>query len=245
MASLGGYGAVNGSSSLSGGTTAPGRDFIGTGIAITTAGSLNSFNIYMNTAGTVGTVLKLKIWRLNGANYDFIGESQEFNSLSVGLNSNLSLSTPIAVQVGDLIGIHLSNDNLNNKIDADSNPGSDIVYKTGDDTTSQATSSYTTLSDLSICVEVFEAALTSKKITLSPMKNNTGAVLLNETGVTVDVYNRATGALVVRKTAQTSDASGVIDMTDNANFVPTTEYNCVVELSSGALGLEKATAYES
>ena len=78
-------------------------------------------------------------------------------------------------------------------------------------------------------------------ITLPALKNNTGTLLANEAGATVHVYAVATGNKVVTKTAQTSDASGVMAVTDAA-LVAATEYRCVIVLASGAEGLQKATA---
>jgi hypothetical protein len=78
-------------------------------------------------------------------------------------------------------------------------------------------------------------------ITLPALKNNTGTLLANEVGATVHVYAVATGNKVVTKTAQTSDASGVMAVTDAA-LVAATEYRCVIVLASGAEGLQKATA---
>ncbi|WP_143218370.1 hypothetical protein [Acidovorax sp. T1m] len=68
-----------------------------------------------------------------------------------------------------------------------------------------------------------------------------GTLLANEVGATVHVYAVATGNKVVTKTAQTSDASGVMAVTDAA-LVAATEYRCVIVLASGAEGLQKATA---
>lgn len=78
-------------------------------------------------------------------------------------------------------------------------------------------------------------------ITLPALKNNTGTLLANEVGATVHVYAVATGNKVVTKTAQTSDAFGVMAVTDAA-LVAATEYRCVIVLASGAEGLQKATA---
>jgi hypothetical protein len=56
-----------------------------------------------------------------------------------------------------------------------------------------------------------------------PMKNNTGTPLANLSGLTVNVYNASTGVLVVRKTGLSSDAAGVVSLTDAA-FVAGTSY---------------------
>jgi hypothetical protein len=78
-------------------------------------------------------------------------------------------------------------------------------------------------------------------ITTDPLKNNTGTVLANETGVTACVYAPSTGALVVRLTGQTTDASGVLHISDAA-LVSGTTYWTVIELASGALGFTKKAA---
>lgn len=78
-------------------------------------------------------------------------------------------------------------------------------------------------------------------ITTPALKNNTGTVLANETGITVYVYTPDTGALVVKKTAQTTNASGVMTVTD-ALIVAGTQYRVVIVLGSGAEGMDKLTA---
>ena len=77
-------------------------------------------------------------------------------------------------------------------------------------------------------------------LTTPPLKNNAGTVLANEAGTTVHVYSLA-GGLVVSKAAQTSNASGVMTITDAA-IVPATQYRVVIVLASGAEGLAKLTA---
>jgi hypothetical protein len=74
-----------------------------------------------------------------------------------------------------------------------------------------------------------------------PLKNNTGTLLASQTGATAFVYNVSTGALVVAKTSQTTDASGVMTISD-ALITPATQYRVVVVLSGGAEGLAKYTA---
>lgn len=77
-------------------------------------------------------------------------------------------------------------------------------------------------------------------LTLSQLKNNTGTVLANETGATVYVYTLA-GALVVTKTGVTSNASGIVAVTD-ALLNPGTTYRVVIALASGAEGMEQKAA---
>lgn len=78
-------------------------------------------------------------------------------------------------------------------------------------------------------------------ITTAPLKNNAGGLLANEVGATAFVHNVATGALVVMKTGQTTNASGVMTINDAA-IVPGTLYRVVVKLASTAEGLDKLTA---
>ena len=78
-------------------------------------------------------------------------------------------------------------------------------------------------------------------ITLSVMKNNTGTVIANDTGLTVDVYNISTGALVERFTGQSTDASGICSVT-SGNIVGGTSYVVVVRRSTDAIGLEEVAA---
>lgn len=53
-------------------------------------------------------------------------------------------------------------------------------------------------------------------ITTPALKNNTGTVLASISGWTVNVYNASTGALVVQKTGLSTNASGILTITDAA-----------------------------
>jgi hypothetical protein len=72
------------------------------------------------------------------------------------------------------------------------------------------------------------------------MKNNTGTLLANETGITVHVY-QVGGGFVVTKTGETTDASGVMTLSDAALSTGTT-YRLIYVLASGAEGMEKKVA---
>lgn len=76
---------------------------------------------------------------------------------------------------------------------------------------------------------------------LPTLKNNTGTVLANETGATVHVYAVSTGDKVVTKPGQTTNASGVMTVTD-ALILAGIQYRVVVVLSSNAEGMDKVTA---
>lgn len=78
-------------------------------------------------------------------------------------------------------------------------------------------------------------------ITLPAMKNNTGTVNASDTGITVDVYSIATGALVERFTSETTDASGICSVS-SSNLTPGTSYVVVVRRSTDAIGLAEVAA---
>ncbi len=78
-------------------------------------------------------------------------------------------------------------------------------------------------------------------ITCPALKNNTGTILANESAITAFVYSVSTGALVVTKTGQTTNASGVLVFTDAAIAAGTT-YRVVIVLGSGAEGMDKVAA---
>ena len=47
-----------------------------------------------------------------------------------------------------------------------------------------------------------------------PLKNNSGTLLANLTGITVNVYDAVSGTLVVRKTGLSSSATGTVTISD-------------------------------
>ena len=77
-------------------------------------------------------------------------------------------------------------------------------------------------------------------ITTPPLKNNTGTVLASEAGATVHVYTLA-GVLVVTKTGQTTNGTGVMAIND-ALLNGGTTYRVVIVLASGAEGMDKLAA---
>lgn len=79
-------------------------------------------------------------------------------------------------------------------------------------------------------------------LTTLPMKNNTGTLLASETGIVLNIYDQATGALVVQKTGVTTDSSGIATVTD-ALIVGGTTYAYEPVLTGGRrrLPLKAAT----
>jgi hypothetical protein len=78
-------------------------------------------------------------------------------------------------------------------------------------------------------------------ITTPTLRNNTGTILANETGATVNVYDTSSGALVVSKTSQTSNSVGIMTITD-ALITSAATYAYEVILSGGRRRLPTAVA---
>ena len=72
-------------------------------------------------------------------------------------------------------------------------------------------------------------------ITTLSLKNNTGTLLANVTGIVVNFYNPTTGALILRKTGLASSGAAVLTITD-ALLVPGTTYVYEVDLTASSLG---------
>lgn len=69
----------------------------------------------------------------------------------------------------------------------------------------------------------------------APLKNNTGTILASVTGIVVNVYNATTGALVVRKTGQTTNGAGVCTIIDPL-IVPGVTYAVERDLTATGQG---------
>lgn len=83
---------------------------------------------------------------------------------------------------------------------------------------------------------------TSGTLTTLPMKNNTGTLLANETGIVLNIYNQSTGALIVQKTGVTTNASGIATVTDALIAAGTTyAYEPVLTGGRRRLPLKAAT----
>lgn len=72
-------------------------------------------------------------------------------------------------------------------------------------------------------------------IVTPPMKNNTGTVLINLTGVIANVYDATTGALFLRKTGLTSSSLGVVTISDQS-LIPGTTYAYEIDLTVSSIG---------
>lgn len=72
-------------------------------------------------------------------------------------------------------------------------------------------------------------------LTTPVLKNNTGTILASVSGIVANVYNSTTGALVVRKTGLTSNASGMVTISDVLLAAGTT-YAYELDLSASSQG---------
>jgi len=250
MATLGGLEPLFGDAAFSG-SGAGGRTYFMDAHHIISNGSLESADIY--TGSSSGSYdLKIKIFRPSGGDYNFIGESQVYNFTGTSLKT-VTLDTPISVLVGDIIALWLSASS-DNKIRVQNFVGQGTRNIEGDATATVAESSTSLSPDYSMSLQVFGVLSGSSinatlgvmslngfdativegadiAITTEPLKNNTGTLLTSTGSITADVYNISTGALVVRKTGLTSDASGVVSFTDPL-LVTATEYRVIISIST-------------
>jgi hypothetical protein len=141
MANLGGYGTVSTETLFAFGGRAAGRDFIYKAVP-TLSGTITSFSVYIQTVSS-NPYLRLKIWRQNGSNLDFVGQSQAVAPTTLGVMT-FTLDTPIVCRKGDYVGVNLISVA---GVYSDKTVGgpSVLIYKDGNATTSQAESGFTVL----------------------------------------------------------------------------------------------------
>lgn len=126
---------------VSGGATSPGRTLIFPARSFRQAGTVHKVNLNVRTY--YSSDWKFKVFRWDGSEYDYVGESA-FNSFAASTGDHyLELSSPITVQVGDIPGLYMpysagTKNELNAKLDAATLP---MRYTTGDITSSDSFSS--------------------------------------------------------------------------------------------------------
>lgn len=160
-ASYGGVGSKNFADNaiVSGGTAGVGRTFLSTypTYRMLQNGTLTSVKYYAH--GSVTNGMKFKVFRPNGSNFDFVGESEKFTPVS-GSTQTRTLGTPITgIRPGDLLGYWIDIDGLGTvsigALLADS--GANTVWLAGDNVGSNQNFT-NTLSDLSLNLEAFGLA---------------------------------------------------------------------------------------
>lgn len=146
-----------------------------------------------------------------------------------GRSTRVTGSTPTNTNLGDTVGATVNGQTLT--ATASLIAGS----ATGGSGGSSATVSGQTLTATASLIAGSASGVINGVLISSPLKNNTGALHANLTGVVVNVYNATTGALVVRKTGQTTNSSGVCTVIDSL-IVPGTQYAVEHDLSSSSAG---------
>ncbi len=198
-----------------------------------------SFNgTVSNQSATVGTAFNLSLASFYTGNqtpfaYSLVAGSLTGTGLSLNTSTGVISGTPSTD--GTISGLQVrATDAANNT--ADSNTFSITVAAAASNT---ITATYT------VQRPTFAAAVTNTapavaSFTLTDLAANNDVPWSNTSGITVDVYNPATGALVVRKTGLTSTAGADLTVSDAAMTAGTT-YNVFITIGS-AYGAIKATA---
>lgn len=117
--------------------------------------------------------------------------------------------------------------------------GTPTVSFTGNIVVRATDSGSNTADSNSIAINI-AAASADGVLTSNKFSNNTGQLLANLTGLTVYIYNKSTGALIVSKTSETTDANGICVVSD-ALIVSGTQY-VVVYTNGTDYGIEVLTA---
>lgn len=102
----------------------------------TNKGIMKTYSVHLHTAGD----FKIKVFRDDGTNYVFVGESAVFTG-SIGLNT---MSCWIPVEVGDFIGIYLPNPGASLHCGTIGEGGTSSCYRSGDITTTTLKSDWIT-----------------------------------------------------------------------------------------------------
>lgn len=169
MAVLAGAGIGSLDKGYSGSTSGVGRDFFE---VVNTAieGVADKINIQILAGDSA--LLNIKQWRVNGSNYDFINSSTLASALSVGLNSNIALTTSLNLQLGDIISIHIAATNPVTNVSVQNATNGTIKWtgSSTDVTTNIAASSLSSNLDGAFNFELTGTASASGSITPTDIK---------------------------------------------------------------------------
>jgi hypothetical protein len=115
------------------------------------------------------------------------------------------------------------------------------VASTGATGTKTATAS-TAIESYALSFAIASGGAAEGTITTLPLSNNTGSLLASTSGISAFVHNPTTGALVVLVTGLSTDAAGVLEITD-ALLEADTSYRVVIRVTgTGAEGMDTYTA---
>lgn len=158
--------------------------------------------------------------------------------------TSYTLTAPTGADDVGVAGYEFSLDNQATWIDNGNDTTYDATGRTPSTTDLCATRCYDAAGNRStpaLTASVTLDSLPMGTITTPQMANNTPSVLASETGIIFNVYNPTTGALVVQKTGQTSDTSGVVTVAD-VSITAGSTYRYVLILSSGDSATDVAVA---
>lgn len=94
--------------------------------------------------------IKFKVFRPNGSNYDFVGESEPVTPTIFG-KQTFNLSTPIACQCGDVLGVYLSSPS--NQVGCKAITGANSIRYLDSDVTGTNVNFSNVVSNFSLCLD--------------------------------------------------------------------------------------------
>ena len=154
MGVLGGFGAVNGNVTQSGGTTPPGRTFINKTNTLI-AGTVWRVRFFFHDVHT-GADIKFKVFRQNGSNLDFIGETESFDTTGLGTGVvEFQIVNTIDCEAGDFPAYFITDNGATNELDADNDVPGNIKWKTADVTSNDAESGFNSATGKA-CLEFYD-----------------------------------------------------------------------------------------
>ncbi len=141
--------------------------------SIDSNGNIKSWCVYLTGAATGSTLIKLKIFRLNGSNYDVVF-SGEFESLTTSGQHTFGLNTSVPVLSGDLVGYFLQGNSTYYNTRAD-NTGNTVLLKFSDVMTTSSSASWSGTSSTNLRVNVSSNSVSVLYTKLSGNDERSGA----------------------------------------------------------------------
>jgi hypothetical protein len=99
--------------------------------------------------------IKFKVFRPNGSNYDFVGESELIKPVYTG-KQIIALATPIACHAGDILGVYLAA--VNAQIGCKTATGANSIRYLDTDVTGSNVDFTSTVTDFSMCIDGYGIA---------------------------------------------------------------------------------------
>jgi len=189
------------------------------------AGTESGYLLFLSGTGTALTLTKLDAGVVNGTFLDTTAVT-----VAEGTNYRLTLTLNGNTKTGVLRNLDTATDL------ATVTESADATYTaSGSTAVGAATAGSVTYDNFS------SVPASSGTITTSPIKNYSGVLQASQSGWIANIYNPTTGALVVRLTAQSTDASGILTLTDPL-IVASTTYRVDIDNGLGLFGNAEYTA---